>query len=207
MRSRIIGIGPVLCLTVVSCKSGPKPVTEARKVYSAPPTGTGVIRPSAALELNKQTTAESAAKADRIVLARAAGTRVSQSRGNIFTYIDFSVSELVKGKMSGKTFSLRLLGGRLGGVEIAGPLDGEFVAGSEYILFLGKDNADGYPTLNPQVIFSVHEDPQHKRKIATPGPSGLKLYRAGTKKEISYTEDAAYADDLLYSLKIAGGGR
>ena len=180
----------------------------SRKTPLSMPQGGKVIRPSGALELQKRTTLENAAEADRIVLARALGSRVAKGPGgNIFTHIDFSVSEMVKGKIAANKFTLRLFGGRLDGVEIDSPLDGEFVPGSEYVLFLGKNNTEGYPTLNPQSIFSVREDPQQKTKVASPGPSGLTLYRAGTKKKASYTQDAVYLADLLYSLKIAGGAR
>lgn len=63
--------------------------------------------------------------------------------GNIFTFSEFEVLENVKGNSDKNSFTLRLLGGRVGNVQITSPIDMNFNPGEKYVLFLGVENADG----------------------------------------------------------------
>src|SRR5262249_50334025 len=90
--------------------------------------------PADAQDLNPLTTLEASRTAARIVLARCEGVQVREAAGgHIFTYVDFRALQVVKGELP-TGFGLRLLGGRVGNVEIEAPLMPKFVAGEEVVL-------------------------------------------------------------------------
>ncbi len=137
-----------------------------------------------------------------IVLAKSQTTEVREvPGGNIFTFATFEVLESVKGDFPDKTLILRVLGGKLGDVEVTPPFEKDFIASSKYVLFLGAKNQAGYPTISPQVIFLVAKDPDTDQEIVLPVPSNLPLYDSREGKPYKGTPGRVSLDDFLYSLK------
>lgn len=154
---------------------------------------------SDALEVVPMTTAQALARADRVLYVRSAGNEVKRGiGGNIFTYSKFSVIQAIKGTAP-SAVTLRLLGGRIGNDAVTGPLNIEFASGDRYVLFLGKDNAEGYPMLMPQAIYAVKS--LDGVDVVDPGPTGIALYHA--KDQRAYSGPAANPpiEDFIYSLQ------
>jgi hypothetical protein len=91
------------------------------------------------------------AENDRIVLATCmtARSRFVEKYGNtLFTFYRFDGVRALKGR--GGSFELRIVGGAVGDIEDSiDDLPAKlFVPGKHYLLFLGADNADGYPVLD-----------------------------------------------------------
>lgn len=138
---------------------------------------------------------------DRIVLAKCRAVDVRElAGGNIFTFSEFEVLENVKGNSDENSFTLRLLGGRVGNVEITSPISRDFNPGEKYVLFLGATNADGYPTIAPQAIFEVRINPVDKNESIVPNPTGLRLHRAKDKQRYSAPPEHLPLEDFLFSL-------
>lgn len=157
--------------------------------------------PVAAQDVRPMTTAQAAALAARIVVAKCKAVEVrAVDGGNIFTFSDFQTLQTVKGTIS-STFTLRLLGGRLGDVEIDAPGMPRFVAGEEVVLFLGLDNATGHPTIFPQGVFRITT--QGGVKTVQPAPTGLTLFRAADNSP--YKDQPAFVplNDFVHSLRLA----
>ena len=79
----------------------------------------------------------------RIILARCLSVNVRElTGGNIFTFSEFEALQVLKGKITGKNFTLRLYGGRVGNVEIDGSSMPQFAAGEELVLgkIAGQNN-------------------------------------------------------------------
>lgn len=106
-------------------------------------------------EIQHLTTMEVAHRSTRIVLAKCLASEVKKLfGGNIFTFSDFEVLQRVKGVPGRERFTIRLIGGRMGNVEVSSPLDFRFAPGEKYVLFLGRDNAEGYPIYRTAVCIS-----------------------------------------------------
>ena len=156
---------------------------------------------SDALEVVPLTTAQALARADRVLYVRATGNEVKRGIGNnIFTYSKFSLIQAIKGTAASEV-TLRLLGGRIGNDVIVGPLNVEFAVGDRFVLFLGKDNAEGYPMLIPQAIYAVKS--LDGVDVVDPSPTGIALYHARDQR--AYSGPAAHppVEDFIYSLAKA----
>jgi hypothetical protein len=118
------------------------------------------------------TTLDAADKARAVVNARVLSVDVRSVAGNIYTFVDFQTISVAKGDVPAR-FTHRMLGGRLGNVEIdAGDEMPKFTPGEEVVIFLGPEfSSDGYPTLFPHQVYRVAT--QGGVKYVTPNPTGL----------------------------------
>jgi len=134
-------------------------------------------------DLRALTTPKLVELSNRIVLAKCSAVEVREGTGgNIFTFSNFNVLQVIKGSMPTKEFRLRLLGGRIGNIEVDHSGIPQFAAGEEVVLFLGQNNQEGYPTIFPQATFRVRTQPVTGLKIILPNPTDLPLYRAADKQ-------------------------
>lgn len=137
----------------------------------------------------------------RVVLAKCRSTAVrKETGGNIFTFLEFEILEVIKGPKDA-VVALRLLGGRIGDTEISSANIPSFKTGEEVVLFLGRENKDGYPTLFPQGVFRVRTTPASETKIVLPKPSGIRLFNARDDKPYSTPPDPLPLQDFLVSLR------
>lgn len=102
------------------------------------------------------------AENDRIVLATcmSARSRFVEKYGNtLFTFYRFDAARALKGPGGG--FELRIVGGAVGDIEDSiDDLPAKlFVPGKQYLLFLGADNADGYPVLDLDAQYELTRTP------------------------------------------------
>jgi hypothetical protein len=138
----------------------------------------------------------------RIVLAKCRAVNVREAAsGNIFTFSEFEAHQVLKGAFPNKNFTLRLLGGRIGDVEISSETMPKFTPDTEFVLFLGRDNAAGHPTIFPQGVFRVMTDSATRKKFVTPKPQGIPLFRAQDKRPYSHPPDSLSLDDFIFSLQ------
>jgi hypothetical protein len=155
-----------------------------------------------AADERKMTTLEVAKLSRRVVLARCRSVDVREIAGsNIFTFYEFEVLQELRGGTGENSFTLRILGGRVGNSEVSSVLDYVFVPEQRYVLFLGRENAEGYPTIASQSIFQVRVNPLDKSAVVTPTPTGLKLYSAKDGRRYSDQPDLLPLEDFLLSIK------
>ena len=146
-------------------------------------------------------TSEDARESRRIVLARCVSVDVRKDLGgNIFTFSVFTVLRNVKGEGSASHFTLRLIGGRIGGVETRAEGIPQFTPNEEVVLFLGPENQDGYPIVFSEEVFRVRIESTSGAKTVQPVPSGLPLYRAANRTPYDSKPDALPLEDFVYSL-------
>jgi hypothetical protein len=137
----------------------------------------------------------------RVVFAKCRNvTTRRESNGNIFTFYDFETISVIKGP-PGESFTVRLLGGRIGNTEISSGSIPSFKMGEEVVLFLGRQNREGYPTVFPQGVFRVGIDPASKVKFVNPKPTDLRLFNAQTDKPYEASPNSLSLDDFLLSLR------
>lgn len=177
--------------------------TSSQQAEEAPPkskAGESVVQDEG--DLRKLTIKQLIDLSTRIVLAKCRAVSVRESAGgNIFTFSEFEAERMLKGSLPPKGFTLRLLGGRVGDVEISSELMPKFTPGAEVVLFLGRDNEAGYPTVFPQGVFRVRNDSTDKRKHVTPKPEGLPLFRAQDQQPYSNPPESLPLEDFLFSLQ------
>jgi len=161
------------------------------------------IRPSSTLETVKSTTKEYLDRARAVTLAKCVGRRVDYGAGgNIYTFYTFEAEETIKGPER-PTITIRLFGGIIGNTTIPLGIEPEFDVGTEYVVMLGPDNADGFATLNPAAVFTAKTEPESGRKVVVPGGNGITLYSKATGRPIASSPEWAFLDDFVYSLKLA----
>jgi hypothetical protein len=187
---------PALC--ALGCAHSPS--AGQLKDYAALAEKTAVVKASSVVETRYRSAKQQAEASQRIVLAKCTGSEVKLGLdGNIYTFFNFQTEDTLKGRI-GSTFALRFLGGALNGVEISLPIDTGFQSGQSYLLFLGHDNAEGFPVLSPQHIYSVLTNPGDGKRIVVPAPAGMEIYRAGSDKIASFSDRFAMYDDFRYSV-------
>lgn len=147
------------------------------------------------------TTLQVANLSSRIVWARCRAVDVRQTEGGIFTFSEFEVLRVVRGSLPGDHLTLRLIGGRVGDVQIRTPFVPKFTPGEEVVLFLGRDNPDGYPTIFIQGVFRVRTHPMNGEKVVVPAPTDLLLFRASNDTAYPAPPDLTPLEDFLFSLK------
>ena len=158
------------------------------------------IRP-ANVDMVRLTTKGYFDRAQTVVYCKSTGKKTDYGPGgNIFTFYSFQTLETIKGGQR-STFQIRLLGGTIGDTSIGMALDKEFETGSEYVLMLGRENKDGFPTVNPGAVYVVRTEPQSGRKVVVPGVDGIKLYEKATGRVMRSAPDWAFLDDFVFSLK------
>ncbi len=123
-----------------------------------------------------------------------------ENNGNIFTFFDFETISVIKGPAV-ESFTVRLLGGRIGNTEISSGSIPSFKMGEEVVLFLGRQNREGYPTVFPQGVFRVRTDPESKVKFVNPKPTDLRLFNAQTNIPYEASPNSLSLDDFLLSLR------
>jgi len=176
----------------------------AAPLTTAPPRTQEPPLPSAgaAADEKRLTTLEVAKSSQRIVLARCRAVEVREvAGGNIFTFYEFDVLQELKGRAGETSLTLRLLGGRVGNAEITRVLDFDFVPDKKYVLLLGRENKEGYPTIAAQSIFQVLTSPLDKTEVISPPPTGMRLYKAAGGRRYSSTPELLPLEDFLLSLK------
>lgn len=211
--SLFIGLFIVLALAVLagvkwlrgqpqsSDQSAPSTLTDKKELPPTPRQVSSQAPTQEGGDLREMMTLDVAKLSDRIVLAKCRAVDVREvAAGNIFTFSEFDVLQNVKGKSNKDNFTVRLIGGRIGDVEITSPLNIEFKPGDKYVLFLGKENKDGYPTISPQAVFHVRTNPVDRSEIVVPNPTGLPLYRAKDKQRYSDSPENLPLEDFLFSL-------
>ena len=150
----------------------------------------------------RMTTLQVAKASRRTVLARCESVDVREVEGgNIFTFYEFEVLDVVNGEEGSRDLTLRILGGRIGNRAITPAVNVAFVPGQKYVLFLGPTNSAGYPTTAGQSVFQVRTSPLDKREVVTPLPTGLKLYDAKDGRRYTETPDLLPLEDFLFSIK------
>jgi len=153
------------------------------------------------LDVVSLTTLQAMERADRVLYVRSTGSEVKRRiGGNIFTYTTFRVLRAIKGK-AGAEIKLRLLGGRIDNEVIVAPLNLDFTPGDRFVLFFGKDNAEGYPTPIPQAVYTVKT--QDGVEVVDPSPAGLQFYHARDGKPYSGSPANAPLEDFIFSLEHA----
>ena len=144
-------------------------------------------------------TSELARISAAIALVRCRSVTVGEEDGNIFTFITFDVEQQVKGPASPE-ITLRLIGGRVGNVIVPGLADIGFRAGRQYVLFMGKPNAAGYPTTSAQGVFGVRTGGDGGLFV-DPAPDGLPIWSAASGQPFANAPARVRLDDFLLSLK------
>lgn len=150
----------------------------------------------------RMTTLEIAKASQRTVLARCESVDVREVEGgNIFTFYEFEVLDVLKGEKGSRDLTLRILGGRIGNRQITPAVNVDFVPGQKYVLFLGATNSAGYPTTAAQSVFQVKTSPLDKSEVVAPLPTGLKLYDAKNGRRYADTPDLLPLEDFLFSVR------
>ena len=149
-----------------------------------------------------------ARRSGRIVVARCLSSqaRIVDPGGNIFTFSEFQIIDLVKGSLPPQ-FTLRILGGTVGATSVSADMS-SFEPGEELILFLGPDNQDGYPTVGLQSIYRTRRDLASQQWVVADAIYDLKLFRAGTRNEINQFSTGNYnspvtVEDFVWSIRQA----
>ncbi|MBZ5625371.1 MAG: hypothetical protein LAQ69_42730 [Acidobacteriia bacterium] len=154
------------------------------------------------LDVPPLTTLRALRAATRVVYVESLGSEVSRGIGrNIFTYTMFKVLRAIKGSAQTE-IRLRLLGGRIDNEEVSKPITLDFTRGDRFILFLGANNAEGFPTIIPQALYAVRL--RDGVEVVVPTPNGLPFYHARDHRPYSgRTLGMAPLEDFLYSLEYA----
>jgi hypothetical protein len=151
------------------------------------------------LEVVRLTTLQAAQRANRVLYVQSTANEVKRGvGGNIFTYTTFKVIKPIKGQ-AGSQIQLRLLGGRIDNEVVPGPLELDFTPGDRFVLFFGKDNAEGYPTLIPQAVYAVKT--QDGVDVVDPSPTGLQFFHARDARPYSGSPAVAPLEDFMFSLE------
>jgi len=105
-----------------------------------------LVAPLAATTFTDETTADLAARADRVCCARCESVEARRDprTGIVFTYVRLRLLEDLKGRVEDVSFELRLAGGKADGVETVVAGMPRFAAGQESVLLLGGRNRDGF---------------------------------------------------------------
>ncbi len=110
-----------------------------------------------AMQLTPMSLDDLVRQSPRILSARCVGIEIRelpQYGNNIFTFYRFEPLEVLHGNLR-KPFEIRLFGGQLGNTVVDGDGMPRFTRGESYLMFLGADNADGYPLIKPQGLFRL----------------------------------------------------
>lgn len=162
-----------------------------------------VVRPSAVLEMVPHTTKDCLDLANAVVLVKCVEHRIAYGPGgNIFTHYAFETAAAMKGSAKSR-FEIRLLGGTIGDITISLGIEPGLIVGNEYVLMLGKENADGYLTLNPSAVFTIRTVPETGRKVVVPCADGLPFYEKATGRQMQPAADWCFLDDFIFSLSKA----
>jgi hypothetical protein len=109
-----------------------------------------------AVDLVHLSRAQATRKAQRVVLARALGSKViwgpPSAPGTPFTRTRFVVERVLKGHVP-RTFVLQVVGGTIGSTSVESPVQA-FARRHRYVLFLGPDGPHG-PTIFPQSVVEL----------------------------------------------------
>jgi hypothetical protein len=161
------------------------------------------VHPSSIMDIVPSTTKSYLDRADTVVLVKCVENRVEYGPGgNIFTFYAFETAVTIKGSAKPR-FQIRLLGGTIGDVTISLAMEPDLTVGVEYVLMLGKENADGYPTLYLGAVFTIRTVPETGRKVVVPCSDGLPLYEKATGRRMQPGIDWCFLDDFIFSLNKA----
>jgi len=177
------------------------PVLQQRLPFAATSCADDRIPREDASDLRTLTTPEAAKLAARVVLAHCRKVTVRQTEAGIFTFTDFDVVRTLKGSFPKTSLTLRLLGGALHDKVVDAPFMPSFTSGADVVLFLGADNADGFPTIFPQAVFEVVTDPGSGQRIVRPSPTSLTIYRKSDGSAHPTLPAPVTLEDFLYSLE------
>jgi hypothetical protein len=166
---------------------------------SSMPINAGIRPLQYALDVRSVSTSELTRISAAIALVRCRSVEAREEDGNIFTFITFDVERQVKGA-STPEITLRLIGGRVGNVIVPGLADIGFRTGRQYVVFMGKPNLAGYPTISPQGVFMVRTA-DDGGLFVDPAPDGLPIWSAASGKPFAAAPSRVRLDDFLLSLK------
>lgn len=140
-------------------------------------------------------------RAERVLLVEVISSETRETpAGNIFTYTEFRVLDLLKGDI-GTTFSSRVIGGRIGTREVSSPIP-PFRPGQRYVLLAGRNNSLGFVTLSPSGVIPVLRDAMTGKDVVE-GPFSLRLFQKSTGSSYRSSPSQVPLEDFLYSLKRA----
>lgn len=111
----------------------------------------------------------------------------------LVTDVTFSVAQVIKGRALAPdpAFTLRLVGGARGGLEVRIPGMPRFAAGDEVVLFLERTDGGFAITGFSQGRFSVSRDPDTGEAVVDRDVSGLGMARFGAGGQFQMTEEPA----------------
>ncbi|HEX3142999.1 MAG TPA: hypothetical protein VHQ64_03445 [Pyrinomonadaceae bacterium] len=151
-------------------------------------------------DLRQLSTPRVLALSSRVVVAKCLRVNVREASGGIFTFSEFEVIEVLKGKFPDKTFTLRLYGGQLGNIKIDNSSMPQFSADEEVVLCLGADNTEGYPTVYPQGTFRIALEPLTRQRIIVTNPNGLPIFSASDDQPRPGSPPVPL-EDFIYSIR------
>lgn len=87
------------------------------------------------------------------------------ARTRIYTFVDISVSKVLKGSIQGQTITLRVLGGAVGNIGMVVVDSPTYAVGQEIILLLGPNPQSSFPVVGfNQGKFTIEVDPATQQK-------------------------------------------
>ncbi len=158
---------------------------------------------SFALREIQRTTSDLVKESNDIIVAKCISTetRIDEKYNFVFTYITFEIEDNVKDLIGEEKLVLRMAGGTIGDVVVDVTGLPKFKPDSEYIIFLGDKNVDGYYTIQSftQGVLKVGVDELTKTKVVLGSPRDITVYKNKTSRVIS--DKNVILDDFIYSLK------
>jgi len=134
-----------------------------------------------------------------------------QGRGaeTIFSNIQLTDIELIKGNQPDAEYSLRVIGGIIGDQAQVYPGLPQFVSGQRYLLFIKGNNRSMFPiTGASQGFYQVQWDAEQQHQIAIPATSGgssLSLTRQATSRTHQHSQQSQTLEALVNQIRSSLG--
>ncbi len=131
-----------------------------------------------------------------------------QGRGadTIFSNIQLTDLEQIKGKHPDSQYNLRVIGGIIGDQAQLYPGLPQFVSGQRYLLFIKGNNRSMFPIIGAgQGFYQVQWDAEQQRQIAIPANSGssLSLTRQVTSKSHQHRQHSQALETLVEQIRTS----
>ena len=164
---------------------------------------TFVVPSSFALREIQRTTPDLVRSSSDIVVAKCISSEtVKDEKYNfVFTYITFEIEDSVKELIGSDELVLRMPGGEYDGILVDIPGMPNFQTDREYVIYLGKKNADGFHTIQSpnHGVFHVITDDSTGSRIVLGTPRDMTVYENSTSRIIS--DQSVTVENFIYSLK------
>ncbi len=123
----------------------------------------------------------------------------------IFSTIQLTDLELIKGNQPDAEYSLRVIGGIIGDQAQVYPGLPQFVSGQRYLLFIKGNNRSMFPIIGAgQGFYQVQWDAEQQRQIAIPATSGsssLSLTRQATSRNHQHSQQSQALETLVDQIR------